>query len=371
MKKYVFVALFFTAFMFPFFGSINNADALGNYGCGNPDKRTHVHCLRGLLASTPYGLSVKQSNPSSDGLGNYGCGNPDKRTHVNCLRGLLTSTPYGLTVPKGKNGLGKYGCGRKAGNKTKRKHVNCLRRLLDQHGSHLAKGGAGPKNAPGMHPPMGQPGMPPMGDMDCVNAGNPTEVAACWNAKAHNGPPPGGMPPTGAQPVLPPTGGMPTAAMPPADPCMAVTDPNDIVSCRASHPVTGMGMPPMGQPGMPPMGMPPMGMPPTGAQPVLPPTGGMPTMAIPPTDPCMAVTDANDRAACKASHLAPPMGMPPTMAPGTMPPGTMMPPMGMPPTGMHPPMGQPGMPPMGDPCMVVPAGPDRDACYATTPAPGS
>ena len=238
MKRgYLLTALLFTAFMFPFFGNISDADALGNYQCGNKDRKTHV----------------------------------------NCLRGLLTSTPYGLTVPKGKNGLGKYGCGRKAGNKTKRKHVNCLRRLLDQHGPHLAKGGAGPTKAPGM---------PPMGDMDCVNAGNPTEVAACWNAKAHNGPPPGGMPATGAtQPVLPP-------------------------------------------PSMPP------------------------TMAIPPTDPCMAVTDANDRAACKASHLAPPMGMPPTMAPGTMPPGTMM-------------------PPMGDPCMVVPAGPDRDACYATAPAPGS
>ena len=89
MKKHIFIALFFTAFMFPLFGSVSNADALGSYGCGNPDKRTHVHCLRGLLASTPYGLSVKQSNPSSDGLGNYGCGNPDKRTHVNCLRGLL------------------------------------------------------------------------------------------------------------------------------------------------------------------------------------------------------------------------------------------------------------------------------------------
>ena len=92
-----------------------------------------------------------------------------------------------------------------------------------------------------------------MGDMDCVKAGNPTEVAACWNAKAHKGPPPGsmpsmGMPATGAQPVLPPTGGVPTAAMPPADPCMAVTDPNDIVTCRASHPVAGMGMPPMGMP---------------------------------------------------------------------------------------------------------------------------
>ena len=32
------------------------------------------------------------------------------------------------------------------------------------------------------------------------------------------------------------------------------------------------------------------------------------------------------------------------------------------------PGGQPGMP--GDPCMVVPAGPNRDACYATTPPPG-
>ena len=39
----------------------------------------------------------------------------------------------------------------------------------------------------------------------------------------------------------------------------------------------------------------------------------------------------------------------------TMPPGQP----GMPPTG------QPGMP--GDPCMAVPAGPSRDACYATMP----
>ena len=232
MKRgYLLTALLFTAFMFPFFGNISNADALGNYGCGNKDRKTHV----------------------------------------NCLRGLLTSTDYGLTVPKGKNGLGKYGCGRKAGNKTKRKHVNCLRRLLDQHGSHLAKGGAGPTNAPGMNPPMPPMGMPPMGM-------NPP------------------MPPTGAQPVLPPTGGMPTAAMPPADPCMAVTDANDKAACVASHPAPGMGMPPTGM--YPPtMGTPPMGMPPMGAQ-------------------------------------------------GNMAPGTA---------------------PMGDPCMVVPAGPDRDACYATTP----
>ena len=232
MKRgYLLTALLFTAFMFPFFGNISNADALGNYGCGK-----------------------KQ-------------GNITKKQHVNCLRRLLTSTPHGLTVPKGKNGLGKFGCG----NKNRKKHVNCLRRLLDQHGPHYAKGGAGPTNATGM-PPMG-------------------------------------MPPMGMNPPMPP-----------------------------------MGMPPMGM--NPPM-------PPTGAQPVLPPTGGMPTAAMPPADPCMAVTDANDKAACVASHPAPGMGMPPT---GMYPP-TATAPMGMPATGM----------PMGDPCMIVPAGPDRAACYATTP----
>ena len=77
MKRgYLLTALLFTAFMFPFFGNVSNADALGNYGCGNKDRKTHV----------------------------------------NCLRGLLTSTPYGLTVPKGKNGLGKYGVNGLMGN---------------------------------------------------------------------------------------------------------------------------------------------------------------------------------------------------------------------------------------------------------------
>ena len=53
-------------------------------------------------------------------------------------------------------------------------------------------------------------------------------------------------------------------------------------------------------------------------------------------------------------------GMPPgTLPPGGMPPGTM-PPGGMPP-------GQPGT---GDPCMAVPAGPERDACHqAMAPQP--
>jgi len=88
-RNAMFLALLFTAFLFPSIGSVSNADALGNYGCGNPDKKTHVNCLRGLLSSTPHGLAVQQSSPSNDGLGNYGCGNRDKRTHVNCLRGLL------------------------------------------------------------------------------------------------------------------------------------------------------------------------------------------------------------------------------------------------------------------------------------------
>jgi len=114
------LVLFMAAFLFPSIGSVSNADALGNYQCGNKDRKTHV----------------------------------------NCLRAKLDSTPYGLTVSKGKRGLGKYGCG----TKKRKKHVNCLRRLLDQHGAHLAKGGAGPMNPPGM-PPMGNSsGMPPMGN---------------------------------------------------------------------------------------------------------------------------------------------------------------------------------------------------------------
>jgi hypothetical protein len=54
------------------------------------------------------------------------------KQYVNCLRGLLTSTPHGLTVPKGKNGLGKFGCG----NKNRKKHVNYLIHFLDRHGPH-------------------------------------------------------------------------------------------------------------------------------------------------------------------------------------------------------------------------------------------
>ena len=66
-------------------------------------------------------------------MGNYGCGQPNRRKHVSCLRRLLDTTPHAATVRKGPKGMGLYGCG----DKNRRKHVNCLRRLLDQHGPHL------------------------------------------------------------------------------------------------------------------------------------------------------------------------------------------------------------------------------------------
>jgi hypothetical protein len=180
MKRgYLFIVLLFTVFMFPFVGNVSDVDALGKYGCFNPDKKTHV----------------------------------------SCLRGLLDSTPYGLTVSKGKNGLGKYGCL----DKDKRMHTRCLRSLLDQHGPHLAKG----EN----------------------------------------------------QPVLPPPVKPSMVTFPMGDPCMAVTDPNDLQVCRASHQRPNPSMPPMGAHNvMPPKGKP--GMPPMGAHNVMPPKGkpGMPPM---------------------------------------------------------------------------------------------
>jgi hypothetical protein len=134
-RNVIFLALFIAAFLFPTVGSVSNADALGNYGCGNPDKKTHVNCLRGLLSSTPYGLTVQQSSPSKDGLGNYGCGNSNKI-----------------------------------------KHTNCLRRHLDQHGAHLAAGGN--HGAAGSHSP---------GDISHCAALPPITRPQC-EADAHGGP---------------------------------------------------------------------------------------------------------------------------------------------------------------------------------------
>ena len=73
--------------------------------------------LTALLIAT-FMLPFVANISTADVLGNYECYNKDRRTHITCLRQKLDSTPYGLTVPKGKNGLGKYGCGRIGGNKT-------------------------------------------------------------------------------------------------------------------------------------------------------------------------------------------------------------------------------------------------------------
>ena len=79
------------------------------------------------------------------------------------------------------------------------------------------------------------------------------------------------------------------------------------------------------------------------------------------TNPCMAVPAGPDRDACNSAVGA-------VTADPNMPPPTGA--SGMPATGAPgmPPTGATGMP--ADPCMAVPAGPDRDACYATTGAPG-
>ena len=72
-------------------------------------------------------------------MGNYGCGQKNRKKHVNCLRDLLGTTPLFDKVRHRKEGnktRGLYGCsGLKQGNW--KKHTKCLRRLLDKHGPHL------------------------------------------------------------------------------------------------------------------------------------------------------------------------------------------------------------------------------------------
>ena len=41
-RNAIFLALLFTAFFFPSIGSVSNADAMGNYGCGNKNKKKHT-----------------------------------------------------------------------------------------------------------------------------------------------------------------------------------------------------------------------------------------------------------------------------------------------------------------------------------------
>jgi hypothetical protein len=80
------VALFVAAFMFPSIGSVNTADALGNYGCYKENNQgEHIRCLRTLLHDN---APAHHASPSNDGLGNWGCGGAFP-AHRDCLRALL------------------------------------------------------------------------------------------------------------------------------------------------------------------------------------------------------------------------------------------------------------------------------------------
>ena len=193
MKRgYLFIVLLFTVFMFPFVGNVSDVDALGKYGCFNPDKKTHVRCLRGLL----------------------------------------DSTPYGLTVSKGKNGLGKYGCL----DKDKRMHTRCLRSLLDQHGPHLAKG----ENQPVLPPPV-KPSIGSLPRVDpCMAVIDPRDLEVCRASHRRTYV---SMPPQSQQamPLNRSHHAMPLKGQPPGP----IKDAHNIKSPNSTHYV----MPPKGDPG--------------------------------------------------------------------------------------------------------------------------
>ena len=100
---------------------------IGMYGCGNPDKKLHIRCLRDKL---------RQQRGGKGKGGAFGCRTPDRKKHVDCLRAKLDKTPLRKTVQMGPRGLGNYGCG----NPDRKKHVSCLVAKLRQQ-----KGGKGSK----------------------------------------------------------------------------------------------------------------------------------------------------------------------------------------------------------------------------------
>ena len=77
--------------------------------------RNKKNCFRDLARSLQHGpgptgapgMPPTMGAPGKKGkMGNYGCGQPNRRKHVNCLRRLLDTTPHGATVRKGTKGLG-------------------------------------------------------------------------------------------------------------------------------------------------------------------------------------------------------------------------------------------------------------------------
>jgi hypothetical protein len=165
MKRgYLFTALLFAAFMFPFFGSISNADALGMYGCST------------------------------------GAGFDGSQPHIDCLRGKLDTTPFGMTRPAGSRGHRYYSCDRLPnGNLDSNtpRHVNCLRALLDEYAPHLANNN-GPRHSSqrgpaGAHPPEPYDDALMGGTHDTGHCAQFSGAAqtACY-AAANSGPPAGG-----------------------------------------------------------------------------------------------------------------------------------------------------------------------------------
>ena len=127
LVDFVMVGLAFIGLQVAVAGAQTSMPPMGDHS-GMPPMGDHS----GMMAPPTGAPAITGKSPGGK-MGNYGCGQKNRRKHVNCLRRLLDTTPHGLIVPKGKRGLGKYGCGQK----NRRKHVNCLRRLLDQHGPHL------------------------------------------------------------------------------------------------------------------------------------------------------------------------------------------------------------------------------------------
>tara|TARA_B110000438_G_scaffold196073_1_gene187642 strand:+ start:295 stop:804 length:510 start_codon:yes stop_codon:yes gene_type:complete len=100
--KIVLIALFVAAFMFPSVGTVDTADAFGNYGCwrDNPTQNEHIMCLRTLLRdNAPQHLS----SPSNDGLGNWGCSRPTFPAHRDCLRSILDRHAPHVAINSGSN----------------------------------------------------------------------------------------------------------------------------------------------------------------------------------------------------------------------------------------------------------------------------